>query len=495
MRRAILVGALLWSSCAEPDQPFIRAQVPEIAVAPEEVSFGKRGAQLTWTDGFFITNGGRADLDVALTLEGDEDDVFAIDLAEVTLTRDASVEVGVTFRPPTFLQYDAEIVLTSNDEERPEIRIPVTGEGEPAPMPDIHLSTLAYDFGDIEVPSSAFLELSNEGTADLLIGALVQTGSPAFRLVTDPGGNTLAPFNNFPLVIEYTPAGTDGDSGLITIPSNDPDEDPLELVLLGNGGADYEYPVARIDCPAAVAPPTFVSLNGWESSDPEGNEPLTYEWSLVGKPEGAGGSLISDAYLTNETTASTDLWVDAVGDYAVQLVVENTIGIRSAPAICAIEAIPEEQILVELTWSTPNADMDIHLTHQNEANNAPIFEKPRDASWCNRTPNWGEPGRIDDPSLDLDDRAGFGPENMNVDEPGTGRYDVRVHYFAGQGDDISTATVRVYLNGELEFTASQNLAHNDLWEAARINWDANAVSGTVAPLSVDVGPAPVRRCY
>ena len=58
---------------------------------------------------------------------------------------------------------------------------------------------------------------------------------------------------------------------MLTITSDDPDEGTLEVLLLGNGGADFDFPEAIINCPGTAAPPEFVTLNGSESHDPEGN--------------------------------------------------------------------------------------------------------------------------------------------------------------------------------------------------------------------------------
>jgi hypothetical protein len=68
---------------------------------------------------------------------------------------------------------------------------------------------------------------------------------------------------------------------------------------------------------------TLITLNGSASSDPNG-DPLTYSWSFITKPPG------STAVLANPTSVSPTFTVDRVGDYVVQLIV-NDGTVSSAP--------------------------------------------------------------------------------------------------------------------------------------------------------------------
>lgn len=485
-RRHGFVLSTLLAACA-PDDIGIAVQQPEIDVTPSPLGFGPSAVPLVHILPLHVSNAGHADLEVSIRLEGDDGHVF--ELAETGLTLGPGEEhpVDVRFTPTTFLDYAATVVLTSNDLTDPELRVPLSGTGISAPLPDIDVDALSIDFGDGTTPVTRLLTVTNTGSAPLHLGTLSQSGSSAFSLLSDPSGNTVAPGDDVVVVLTYAPSTTEGDSGTLVLPSDDPDEDPVTIVLLGNGGADFEYPVAVIDCPGQTDPPAFVQLDGDASFDPAGHTPLTYAWTLASVPTDNAGEPISSGYLTNAVDRTTRLWADAVGPYEVDLVVTNAIGVASAPARCLIDAIPSERVHVELTWNTGSADLDLHLA----LDGAPVFARPDDANWCNRTPGWGAPGTADDPRLDLDDRGGHGPENINIDEPADGRYDVRVHYFDDQGDDVVTASVRVYLDGALAFQASQNLSRNDVWEVARINWP----EATAGALSTPVAGAVHRQCY
>jgi hypothetical protein len=488
----LIVTTSLIMACVEPDQPTIRAQVPEISVAPEALAFEEQAVPVAATRTLYLSNAGLATLDATLSVEGEGAAAYTLSADSASLNREESLEVLVTFLPTTFLDYPAELVIASNDEEQPELKVALSGTGVSAPLPDIALSARSLDFGDVEPGTidNEILLLTNVGTAPLELGDVGREGSGAFSLFTNPSGNVIAAGDSLPVIVSYNPALTsEGDSGRLVFHSDDPDEPSVDVVLLGNGGADFDYPVAQIDCPATTFPPAFVRLDGSDSEDPEGYLPLTYHWTLVDVPSNASGVPISDGYLTNANGDYTELFADAVGTYVVELVVENAIGVRSTPATCQVVAIPEEDILVELTWDTTNADLDLHLALTGSA----LFQRPGDASWCNPRPDWGTPGAAGDPSLDLDDRAGKGPENINVLAAADGTYDVRVHYFDDQGDDLVTATVRVYTqqNTTPAFEGFRLMARNEVWDVARINWPA----GTVATLSVPAYEPTNRQCY
>ena len=350
-------------ACA-PDDIGIAVQTPEINVTPSPLEFGPSAVPLVHILPVHVSNAGHADLDVSLKIEGADASLFEIAETELTLKPGEDHPIDLSFTPATFLDYSATLVLTSNDETDPEVTVPLTGTGISAPMPDIDLSTLAVDFGPAAELATRVVTITNRGSAPLHLGTVAQSGSSAFALLTDPSGNTIAPGDDVPIVLSYTPPNADGDSGTLTIPSDDPDEDPVEVVLLGNGGADFEYPVAEINCPSQVDPPAFVQLDGYASNDPADHTPLTYSWSLVGVPEDDAGDAISSAYLTNAVSPTTKLWADAVGPYEVDLTVTNAIGVTSAPARCLIDAIPSERVHVELTWNTASADMDLHLAQE-----------------------------------------------------------------------------------------------------------------------------------
>jgi len=103
----------------------------------------------------------------------------------------------------------------------------------------------------------------------------------------------------------------------------------------------------------------------------------------------------------------------------------------------------------------------------------------------------------DDPSLDIDDPDGWGPENISLKTPQSGRYRVVARFYNDMNDVVNSDTplsplniiVQVYLSGEPAF--SHTLAREvtetmTYWKVADILWDAEANdgqgSGRVVPL-------------
>ena len=485
---ALLATALL-GACAS-DGPSIRNLSPEISVVPTAeagLDFGEVIVTQSGTAELFITNAGRAGLDVTVDLSGDAAFTMSSEFdGELEVGVDDTLTIPLTFTPDNFLDYTAEILVTSNDEQTPEITLAVTGVGVDAPMPDIEVTPLTMDFGEVNVGDLApvqFATVRNVGLDDLTLGSMTQSGSPAFTVLTDPSGQVLTPGGETQVILQYIPLNDSGDNGVLTFPSDDPDEPEVSLNLLGNGGGDFAYPEAIIDCPLTVfiTGPEYINLDGRASNDPNGLD-LSYTWELLSKPDGSASEL---SFVDTEQ-AEVPMLIDLAGPYEVQLTVTNEEDTPSVPTKCGIIAIPEDNIRVELIWDGPTSDLDLHL---GETRDVELFD-PGDANWCNQSPNWGNNGSDDDPRLDIDDRGGYGPENINLLDPVDGEYPVRVHYFDDNNDDLVTATVTVWSKEFELYKGSKVMARDEVWDVGQVNWpDAN-----FAEFDTPLYDAPRRSC-
>ncbi|MEE2750615.1 MAG: choice-of-anchor D domain-containing protein [Myxococcota bacterium] len=481
-----LALAMLLAGGCTPDQGINKLE-PKLTFSPVELNYGEVVVDYPTTATLEIINTGRVPLNVSnVYLSESTGDIFLFESEEMRITEDERQELVVTFTPSTFLDYEDALILESNDPDLPLAYIPITGTGVDAPTPDNAIDPLTLDFGEVEPLSVATLwfTIVNEGDGELRITGTSQEGSGNFQVVTDPEGATLAPLGADvqTIVVIYTPQALEGDSGTFTIQSDDPDEPEIVVHFLGNGGGDFEYPVAVIDGPANAAPLDYLTLDGSDSYDPQGFAITDYEWTLSSTPSGSASELSSDV------SDSTSFFLDIAGHYEVQLKVTNEIGLSSAPEKYQVDAIPDDRVHVELLWDTPNTDLDLHMF---SGPGVSFFNIPDDCTWCNPNPNWGATlDSNDNPLLALDDISGFGPENININEPASGEYPVRVHFFEDNGGGATTATVRFYIDGILGDSYSRVLQRNEVWDVATVRWP----DGLVVEENADPYEAPRRGC-
>lgn len=497
----VIVWTVALASCG--GETGIQNLYPSLAVAPDGLHFGEVGPPLSSTLPLYVSNAGGGDLAItSLTLDapavftltppegatagtGDREWSFFVD-------PDGQVLLPVTFTPDSYRSWTGQIVLETNDDEHPRVVVPLSGEGVDLPFGDLAIAP-AQTIEAVDVPAGTSVlmsfDLLNTGDAPLTVSAISLVGDGSFSEESVPTGAVIQPGDQRTAIYRYAPTSVFGNFALVSIESDDPDESPMPVLLLGNGGGkDFDYPVAVIDCPPTVllAGPEYVHLDGAGSYDPEKHPPLTYEWSVTERPAASDADVVLDP----DDTAAIDLYADVAGDWTVQLVVRNALGTESEPATCSFSAIPEDAIHVELSWDTPQADLDLHLVQGG----SDLFDVPQDCTWCNQSPQWGAVGPDDDPRLDIDDRGGFGPENINLLAPEDGTYEVLVNYFAPHGDGDVVATVRVWLLGALVFDGSRVVEVGDaVWDV----WDVGTIDMPTGAFYVDPSPnvtTALRQC-
>jgi hypothetical protein len=219
-----------------------------------------------------------------------------------------------------------------------------------------------------------------------------------------------------------------------------------------------------------------VDILGEESYDPNGYEIIDYHWKLVERPEGSMTSLgVGEAN-------RYDFVPDVVGTYLMELTVTNELCLQSSPCQVELEAIPDGDLWVEMYWKFPNDDMDLHLTMNNAA-----YLSEGDCYYGNCVTSdgfsmldWGSPGETDDPHLDLDDIERVGPENINIESPAAGTYQVVVHDYPGSVYEAANeVTVRIHLGGEMVYEETKSIEGEDSYVVfADIDWP----SGTITPM-------------
>lgn len=234
----------------------------------------------------------------------------------------------------------------------------------------------------------------------------------------------------------------------------------------GDGVSTTETTVLNTD------PLETVSLDGSDSFDPEGGDIVEVAWSLVDSPEA------STTLLESTSQWNTELYLDVVGTYVVELEAKNQDEKWSCgPARLTVEVLSDEDIYVQLVWNTPGdpnphdghgSDMDLHFLHPD----GHWGELPYDCNWQNPAPQWTqEDDELGDPRLDVDATQGWGPENISLNDPDPElSYRVGVHYFADRELGESYATLRVFMQGELAAEMeSEAMEAGQFWEVLDVD--------------------------
>jgi len=281
------------------------------------------------------------------------------------------------------------------------------------------------------------------------------------------------------------------------------------VAILAVGTSDPQKPALVCADPASIQPLDYLCLDGRGSYDPSGpTDPkrlVDYLYEIVQGPDGATAA---DLQVSGFGTARYSLRVPLAGHYVMRLTVKNKEGLTSGDTPSArieVDAIPKSRIHIQLTWDT-STDQDLHLVRTSPPGVDKVCEWTSDCFWQNCTPvpctgnpscalapiQWdlGAPANTGaNPSLALDDKSGYGPEDINVAEPFSGTYRIYVHYFyaiPAVGYVPTRNTVRIYLNGTLRGDSTRLLTQeSEVWAVGDIVWHADNTADLV-PYTSDV---------
>lgn len=421
---------------------------------------------------------------------------------------------------------------TENDEGHSEIRIPITLTGVDNGVPDIEVVPVAcgsadplnVDFGRVATSGARVcnLTINNRGTRDLVIDSVVfvadaegveikepadSDAEPAIQLAGSPPtpeqplGPTAsnAPLN---LRVSFSPDVLGRFSGVLRIASSDPDEATLDIPLVGIG----------VDAPTCRA--RVKSVNGEEVTGVAVVEPLddvvieadaaaatpdgsvTYAWEIIERGPGSGVVLSNPVGQETGFSFANRRGVDVAGTFKACVIVTDDLGTDSVEPCCVdFDSVPQDSFLVQLTWvGEQSDDMDLHVTKKSGVNDYCVNSLGSGSGGvdlpfktcatfdcgyynCRNTattgaPEWdGVPGRTEgDPTLDIDDVDGFGPENINVDIAASGSYGFGASYFGGS---IPVSMfIRLFLFGQLRGEWVANI-EDDFFEVGIVHFGAD----------------------
>mgnify|MGYP003663676276 CR=1 FL=1 len=276
-----------------------------------------------------------------------------------------------------------------------------------------------------------------------------------------------------------------GDDTAIPVPDEETDTGTPDTEPPEEEEQEEEPPVGNPVAVCSVAPNPVhppIETATWDGSasyDEDGYAIVAYDWSLMSKPVGSAipAFHVSDALVP-------DFQPDLAGEYVAKLVVTNELG-ETDTCDVILESIPAEDLWVEMYWTQAPDDMDLHLI--NSANWVAALETSNDCYYLNCTGGWGGsvewgiPGDEDNPSLDLDDIYGTGPENINIEQPQPTIFTVVVHDYTGSTPDTYDAnevTVNIYTNGALQWTDTKLISGDGSYTPfCHIDWATQLITG------------------
>lgn len=425
---------------------------------------------------------------------------------QTTLQPEESFLVRVYFNPVDDLPSTGEMVFYSNDPQDPQYVVQLLGNSGAACMQLSHESEINFGEGSIGFANNRTIVIENcSSTSDLNVSEIsvctdvdgsCDASSPLFtineaslpgELPTNPA--VIGPQDTANFVLTYTPEDLSVSTGKLTVRSDDPAKSALVVPIVGKGTDNA--------CPTAVAQAKVATSTRWEtaiatiplqtidfrseSTDVDGTVDR-YEWSIIQQPTNS-----TTRFSPSSTVAEPSLFLDLAGEYLIELKVFDNDGMESCgdQAIIHIVARPDEDIHVQLVWDTPadpdqtdthGTDLDLHFLHPLGRWN----QAPWDIFYFNKTNDWGPPGPEGDPSLDIDDVDGAGPENVNLNGPENLVYSVGVYYYADNGFGPSYGTIRVYIGGvqTYEYRDMFMAGAGTFWNAANISWPSGNVTAT-----------------
>lgn len=477
MKRALSIAVLLVVACRDSSTMNVK---PDL-LPPGDTDFGIVPVLNTKELDLGVTNAGRADLQVRkVSLEAD-DGIFAIVSKPETVGASETLNIVVSFTPQKEQDYSNVLVLETNDETNPSVKVKLVGKGSTRAI--MQVDPMVLDFGRVPECSAAVknFTITSKGTADLIVQELKFTddSDPAFTFVGSSKTPATVKFkdaNGLPGKIQLTvkltiPAGKSGMlTGGIRIKGTDPEN--RELVLPVKAQVN-RAPVPVIAPLGNGAPGLTVTLDGTGSNDPDMDDPLTYKWTMRNKP------LSSDTVFGADTAASTTMRLDPLvpGAYEVQLDVTDSENVKNCmPARATVVAAPAQKLLIEMFWDNSVTDIDLHVLRTTTSK---VGMPPDDAYYANPAPEWGEAGALDDPTFIRDALTGYGPELFGYVNPIDTTYRL-VAEFANEHLDPnpkSKVTIRIYLYGvvKAEFTKTLEKA-GARWIVADVTWPSGVIT-------------------
>ena len=495
----------------------LRTTQPEglLDVSPNPVLFGRVASGTCSSEEVTLLNRGNVAVDVEsvlpvdpsgeFTLAEGEAERFPIQLAPSGQEGDSTVVV-VTYCPAEDNRDESTLLVlwAYGDEATNESPIPMEANGAAPCIQVTHEEGFSFGPSLISQTKSELFTITNCSSGDngenLIVTSLGFLDDPEVPLNPNFGLENLptfpielAPEEFSTFLVTYTPNQLDvADRTLLTIVSNDEVKSPLDIEITGLG-SNNACPNAVATCVVRgsgglpsdellVVPLDTLDCSGAASSDPDGGTIISYQWTVLSQPDG------STTTFDSANAVNSSFFVDIAGPYELQLDLVDDAGASACtPVTINVLATYDEDISAQLVWTTPGdpdetdeglasgTDVDLHFLNVSKGC---WSRAPWDCHWRNKTPDWGVTGNAgDDPSLDIDDVNGAGPENINLDNPEAATYRIGVNYYDDHGFGPSTVTIRIFIFGSIVLERTKELpSSNVFWVVADVTWPAGTIT-------------------
>jgi len=410
--------------------------------------------------------------------------------APFSVAGSSSSVVEVWFEPADVRHYQAELVIESDDPDRPRLTVPMAGEGiegairvvgcltsdaDPTRCADTLVEApTVLDMGEVVAGQHErvqvtiqnlgvdVLEVHSVGFADeAAAGAAGFAIDDKFRRAV-----AISRLSNQTFQVEFTPPlGAKGEvEARVAIASSDrrtprvelplrvevvPNRPPLACVvvreIVSASGQVREPPPG----PVIVEPTETVILDADArpgcTADPEDGKDVTLAFDLDGPDAYGRLDPVPGAPMRRSFRA------EVIGSYTVTLEAADSLGAIGAedengvPAVAAFEVRPRQDIALEIKWAAENVDLDVHFVRGENGFDA-LWSDVDDcailaACGPGEQPLWGLQPPVTSPRLAIDDQGGGSLVEtvlLNGPEPSTS-YWIFAHFYDDRRPERSSA--------------------------------------------------------
>ncbi len=346
------------------------------------------------------------------------------------------------------------------------------------------------------------LLIANAGEGDLEVRSVIlAAGAPDFQLTVQPTWPLLLHQGEMERIeVTFQEISPLPRQGLLVLRTNDPDEAEVRVDLVPQPKGPTAEPEPCIQITPSVlnfgsvvrgtaversftirscGDATLVVQTIRRGSGFFGMLPLSEEFQLTPPP--AGQLLLQPGQEHTQTVTFTAGLAGVKNGHWEVVNNDPDQGTARVEVNAESQAPPIETqgIHVQLEWDSDNCDVDTHFLRPG----ADFNNIPGDCFYMNMSPDWGTAGDfVDDPFLDVDNVWGYGPENVNIQEPQPGTYKIIIYYYRDSYNDSPStdtrATVRVYHYGQLAATFGPTYLASTgwTWDVCTIDWPSLTIT-------------------